>query len=114
MTITATGGRPLPSAGDIPIDAWPATDRAEFLQELAHQVSIERSCTVQSYTRAAKALIPVMASALCADPASVFDELVEAAAALTGFEQHPRWDTEADAERVKVDRLVAQLLGAAS
>lgn len=109
MTTTATG-----VATADPITTWLEADRAEFLREVAQQVAIERPRSDKTYTRAARELVPHVASIVCPEPLVVFDELVAAVEALAGFEQHPRWNAEADAEQAKVDRLVARLLGTES
>lgn len=101
------------TTGEAPIVTWPESERAVFLKELADQVARELGSSHQPYTRAANALVPQIASALCADPAGLFTELVETTQALAGFNSHPRWDREADAAEGKVDRLVTALLGGA-
>lgn len=100
---------------DEPIVTWTVDDRRHFLKEMAENVGYEqgRPLMQQPYTRAMKELLPKIAAVGCGEPFVVFDRLVDAVVALRGFNQHPRWDREADDAQQKVQGLLSQLLGGA-
>lgn len=89
---------------------WPADDRREFITELAQQVGVERRRNGKPYTRAARELVPHIASAFCPEPLVLFDELVDATEQLRIYDESPRWNRESDEAEQKVERLIRQII----